>query len=194
MWRVPVSTAWVATTTKRGIVARIGFDALLDDLHAVDVGRFATGDGGIREIARGLDFLDGAGRVLHRMQPPVSMALQKLATLLKSLGRAQHPLDGFETGAGLADEMMDDSQGNFAHHLQVVFQQQIVVFVDAAHQRVFQRQDAVVHVTGLDAFEDIAKRGIGNRGHLFIEVLGTGFVAEGAGFAQIGRPLLALGP
>ena len=89
-----------------------------------------------------------------------------------------------ERGARQRQQMVDHRQLDLADDRQVVLEQQVVVAVDAAADRVLDRQDAVGRGAGLDGVEHLVEAAAGDQPRVGVDPPGRRFT-EGAGFALI---------
>ena len=79
-------------------------------------------------------------------------------------------------------------QRKLSGDVKIIFQQQIIIFMDAACQGIFYGDDAIIGPALFYRFKDIPERGHGITVHIFIEVMLGGLVAEGALLSKVGHP------
>ena len=111
------------------------------------------------------------------------MLVEKLAALLKNQWRRKDPFDVTEPGAAMADQMMDDAEFDFTDNFKVIFQQEIIILMNASAERILYRKHAEIDLSGLYRFKNSFKRRCRHTGHLGAEILHAGLVAESSHFS-----------
>ena len=101
--------------------------------------------------------LRAACRVVRRDDLDALQARQKAFALGQPLGMRVHLLDVLHRGARKRQEVVRDLQEHFGHHRQLVLEQQVVVAVNAAADRILDGQDPVRGFAGLHLDEHLVE-------------------------------------
>src|SRR5262245_9621938 len=88
----------------------------------------------------------------------------------------------FEPHSWRCDQIVDDSQAGFAHNPQIVFEQQVIVLMDGAEERVFNRRQAVIARTAFDRREHLFKSFAGDKLDFMAEQFARSLATERSGF------------
>ena len=144
-------------------VVRVILNLGTQNLETEDLGGAFRGD---RRCIRELLFLDqlrAAGRIVGRFHRHAGHAAQEPLALRQRLGMRQYPPHILQRSAGQRHQVVRDRQRHLADNGQIVFEEQVVVAVNTAADRVLDRQDAVCRLTGRDCGEDVLERLAGEK-------------------------------
>ncbi len=86
---------------------------------------------------------------------------------------------------------MYDAHAGFGHNGQFEIHQMVVIFVNAARQRVLDRHNGARRAPLLQTAEQVFKPHTGKNFHVSSAELASGFLAEGAAFALEGDDFAA---
>ena len=153
-----------------GIVLDVG----PQDLQAEHLGRPLGRDrGGVRQRLLP-DQLGAACRVVGRVHARRQLPQEPFA-LCQRLRVRIDPLDAFDGRARKRQQMVPDRQLDFADDRQVVLDEQVVIAMNAAANRVLDRQDPVRRPSRRHRPEHVVERLAGNDVGVAAETEGRGF-------------------
>ncbi len=123
------------------------------------------------------------GRIRDRYQlPPVSVHV--IAALLKYLGMGINAADIIDFCIRMRYQVVLDAKHDLAHDAKIVFQEQIIIFMHASGQGIFQRNYPEIRTPLLYRFIDGLKRVYRHGADPVSEILVTGLVAVAAYLAE----------
>ena len=91
---------------------------------------------------------------LHAIRSQPGCLFQILPALLKNLGMGIDSFQILDWRIRLPHQIMFDPQGQLADYLEVIFEQQVIVFMDAARKAVFDGNDAESRLFAVHQIED----------------------------------------